>query len=110
MVHLVVHLPKDALYRGPVKYGWMYPIERRLCTFKGTVRNNARVEACIAEACIVAKAFAFCSRYILDRKMRSNLGGRTEEVEKSIFNHGVRLVGKKENRTLMQYEYDQLTW
>ena len=38
------------------------------------------------------------------------MGGRIEEVEKSIFNHSVRLVGKKEHRTLMQHEYDQLTW
>ena len=42
MVHLVVHLPHEALLRGPVQYGWMYPIERRLGTFKGYVRNRAR--------------------------------------------------------------------
>ena len=29
MVHLAVHLPDEALLRGPVQYGWMYPIERR---------------------------------------------------------------------------------
>ena len=34
MVHLAVHLPEQALLRGPVQYGWMYPIERRLCTFR----------------------------------------------------------------------------
>jgi hypothetical protein len=28
MVHLAVHLPDEALLRGPVQYGWMYPIER----------------------------------------------------------------------------------
>jgi hypothetical protein len=28
MIHLVVHLPDEALLRGPVQYGWMYPIER----------------------------------------------------------------------------------
>jgi hypothetical protein len=32
MVHLCVHLPDEALLRGPVQYGWMYPIERRLGT------------------------------------------------------------------------------
>lgn len=110
MVHLAVHLPEDALYRGPVQYGWMYPIERRLCTFKGTVRNKARAEACIAEAYIAAEAFSFCSRYIPDRNTRSKLGGRTEEVQRSVFNHSVRLGGKKEHRTLTQHEYDQLTW
>jgi hypothetical protein len=28
MIHLVVHLPNETLLRGPVQYGWMYPIER----------------------------------------------------------------------------------
>ena len=28
MVHLAVHLPKEALLAGPVHYRWMYPIER----------------------------------------------------------------------------------
>ena len=28
MVHLAVHLTEDALYRGPLQYGWIYPIER----------------------------------------------------------------------------------
>ena len=28
MVHLVIHLSKEALLAGPVHYRWMYPIER----------------------------------------------------------------------------------
>ena len=28
MVHLVVHLPREAMLGGPVQYRWMYPIER----------------------------------------------------------------------------------
>jgi hypothetical protein len=44
MVHLAVHLPDEALLRGPVQYGWMYPIERRLGTFKNSMRNRARPE------------------------------------------------------------------
>ena len=39
-----------ALLRGLVQHGWMYPIERRLCTFKSYVRNRARPEASIEEA------------------------------------------------------------
>ena len=30
MVHLAVHLPDEAILRGLVQFGWMYPIERRL--------------------------------------------------------------------------------
>jgi len=28
MVHLAVHLPREAMLAGPVQYRWMYPIER----------------------------------------------------------------------------------
>ena len=28
IVHLAVHLPREAILRGPVQYRWMYPIER----------------------------------------------------------------------------------
>jgi hypothetical protein len=41
MMHLTVHLPDEALLRGPVHYGWMYSIERRLYTLKRYVRNRA---------------------------------------------------------------------
>ena len=34
MMHLAVHLPEEAMLRGPVNYGWMYPIERLLCTLR----------------------------------------------------------------------------
>jgi hypothetical protein len=27
MIHLAVHLPNEAILRGPVHYGWMYPVE-----------------------------------------------------------------------------------
>ena len=30
MVHLAVHLPREAMLAGPVQYRWMYPIERYL--------------------------------------------------------------------------------
>lgn len=28
MVHLIIHLPREAILGGPVQYRWMYPIER----------------------------------------------------------------------------------
>ena len=42
----------------------MYPIERRLGTFKGYVRNRARPKGSIAEAYIATEAMTFCSKYI----------------------------------------------
>jgi hypothetical protein len=63
MVHLAIHLPEEAILRGPVQYRWMYPIERRLCTLKRSVRNQARPEGSIADAYVANKALTFCCRY-----------------------------------------------
>ena len=42
MVHLVMHLPEEAIHGGPVHLRWMYPFERFLGAFQKYVRNCAR--------------------------------------------------------------------
>ncbi|KAF7132507.1 hypothetical protein RHSIM_Rhsim09G0076000 [Rhododendron simsii] len=64
MVHLAVHLPREAILGGPVHYRWMYPIERFLGTLKQFVSNRARPEGSIAEAYIVKECITFCSMYL----------------------------------------------
>ncbi|KAI0502700.1 hypothetical protein KFK09_017657 [Dendrobium nobile] len=53
MVHLAVHLSREARLAGPVQYRWMYLIERNLSVHKGNVRNKARPEGLIVEAYVV---------------------------------------------------------
>ncbi|KAA3450247.1 transposase family TNP2 [Gossypium australe] len=94
MVHLAVHLPEEALLRGPVQYGWMYPIERRLYTLKRYVRNRARPEGSIAEA------------YIADE----NVGFSDEEAYGvDIFGHGVTFTSAAEY-VYDETEIDQMVW
>ncbi|KAI5313781.1 hypothetical protein L3X38_042957 [Prunus dulcis] len=50
MMHVMVHLPEEALLAGPVNYRWMYPIERILGELKKSVRNRAKPEGSIIEA------------------------------------------------------------
>ncbi|XP_024006560.1 uncharacterized protein LOC112083065 [Eutrema salsugineum] len=50
MVHLVVHLGREARLCGPVQFRWMYPFERYMKVLKDFIRNPARPEGCIAEA------------------------------------------------------------
>ncbi|KAI5325030.1 hypothetical protein L3X38_034103 [Prunus dulcis] len=38
MMHVIVHLPEEALLAGPVNYRWMYPIERLLRELKKSKR------------------------------------------------------------------------
>ena len=42
MMHLTVHLAKEAKDGAPMYYRWMYPVERYLRIVKGYVRNKAR--------------------------------------------------------------------
>lgn len=115
MVHLAVHLPKEAMLRGPVQYGWMYPIERRLLTCKRYVRNTARPEGSIAEAYVVDECLTFCSRYFGDVETRWNRPGRNRERsdsqsgDVSVFNHGVNFLGASQYLEAGD-EYDKMVW
>ncbi|XP_028095166.1 uncharacterized protein LOC114295170 [Camellia sinensis] len=64
MVHLAVHLSREAILRGPVQYRWMYRIERFLGALKKFVTNRARPEGSITEAYIVKECITFCSMYV----------------------------------------------
>jgi hypothetical protein len=100
MVYMAVHLPKEAILRGPVHYKWLYPIERRLCALKRSMRNQARLEGAIAEAYVANEALTFCSRYFAtdDVATRFNQVGRNKEnvvlsVDgTSCFDHNVQVL------------------
>ena len=64
MVHLLVHLPFEAILGGPVHLRWMYPIERYIGRLKKFVRNKARPEGSIAEGYVVEEALHFCEQYL----------------------------------------------
>jgi hypothetical protein len=66
MMHLPIHLAKEARVGGPVCYRWMYPIERYLRTLKGYVRNKAHPEGSIAEGYILEECMTFCSCFLED--------------------------------------------
>jgi len=78
MVHLVIHLPEEALNGGPVHMRWMYPFERYLGTLKYFVKNKAKPEGSIAEAYVIDEALTFCSRYLESVDSRFNMQRRTD--------------------------------
>ncbi|XP_070024025.1 uncharacterized protein [Nicotiana sylvestris] len=57
IVHLAIHLAKEAKEGSPVQFRWMYFIERMLRTLKGYVRNMARPEGSIAGAILQRNAW-----------------------------------------------------
>ena len=80
MVHLVLHLPEEALCGGPVYMRWMYPFERYMKKLKCYVRNKARPEGCIAEGYVAEEALTFCSMYLQDVQTKLNHPERKEDV------------------------------
>jgi hypothetical protein len=59
MIHLAVHLPDEAILRGPVHYGWMYPVEGRLGHLKATIRNKGRPEGSLLKSILSMSASHF---------------------------------------------------
>jgi hypothetical protein len=113
MVHLAVHLPDEALLRGLVQYGWIYPIERRLGTFKRFVRNQARPKGSIAEAYTAYECMTQCSTYFKDIISRFTRPERNLDAEKnghgySIFGRGINLLGA--SKFHRDKDYDSLVW
>ena len=115
MLHLAVHLPEEAILRGPIQYGWMYPVERWLYTLKHFVRNMARPEGSIAEAYVAAECLTLCSRYFDDVDTRHNREGRNRERvdlkrgDISVFQHGVDPLGAP-RVTCLDHDYDKMVW
>lgn len=117
MVHLAIHLPKEALLRGPVHYGWMYPVERRLGYLKNTVRQMRYPEGSIAEGYIVDECLTFCSRYFNgDMETRFNKDERNQDKKRTVgpdefkvFSDGAVGVGKSYLKTF-ENEFDKMVW
>ena len=52
IVHLVVHLVREARLCGPMYLRWMYPVERYMKILKRYVKNHYRPEASMIESYI----------------------------------------------------------
>ncbi|BBN70199.1 Ankyrin repeat family protein [Prunus dulcis] len=81
MMHVMVHLPDEALLAGPVNYRWMYPIERLFGELKKSVRNRVKPEGSIIEAWVQYESLTLCGMYLKDvetafnRPQCNNIGG-----------------------------------
>ncbi|KAH0781707.1 hypothetical protein KY290_001305 [Solanum tuberosum] len=64
MEHLPIHLVDKIRLGGPNHLRWMYSTERKMCKFKGLVRNRRYPEGCIAEGFDVEEFLIFGSRYL----------------------------------------------
>ena len=99
MVHLIIHLPEEAIFGGPLFMRWMYPFERYMKKLKNYVGNKARPEGSIAEGYIADEALTFCSMYFKDVETRFNRPDRNaDEViprKLSVFQSQCRPITKE---------------
>jgi hypothetical protein len=117
MVHLVVHLPGQAILRVPVQYGWMYLVKTSLCTLKCSVRNQAMPEGSIAEAYVANEALTFSSRYFAAHDVATlfnHVGRNRENIDffvdgASCFDHNVQVHGAGTTCWLGS-KYDKVVW
>ncbi|KAL2542697.1 Uncharacterized protein Adt_03675 [Abeliophyllum distichum] len=108
MIHLVMHLPEEAILGGPVYMRWMYPFERYFKKLKDYVRNQSKPEGSITEGYVIEEALTFCSRYFEDVDTRFNRPERNDDLcirkkQLSIFESQCRPIGK---RSLVVLESD----
>ena len=96
MVHLVVHLLREAELGGPIQNYWMYQMERTLGKCKRRVQNKARSEASIAEAYLVDECLRFISRILM--------GLRQDGAVKSEM---LATIWKNRNKTCSLSEFDR---
>ena len=64
MIHLMIHLPQEAILGGPVYMRWKYPFERYMKKLKNYVKNKAHPKGSIVEGYVVDEALTFCSQYL----------------------------------------------
>ncbi|CAA7017614.1 unnamed protein product [Microthlaspi erraticum] len=83
MVHLCVHLGREARLCGPVHFRWMYPFERYMKVLKDFVRNPARPEGCMAESYLAQECMDFCKEFLKTSTSVEDKPERNDDLESS---------------------------
>ncbi|XP_060965366.1 uncharacterized protein LOC133034322 [Cannabis sativa] len=102
MIHLMVHLVREARLCGPVWVRWMYLFERNMKVLKSYVRNHYQPEACMVECYISEEAVEFCSEYMAGVEA---IGISKPRIDPDDVDRGLR--GKGTMVTVSKLELDQ---
>nr|GEY93948.1 reverse transcriptase domain-containing protein [Tanacetum cinerariifolium] len=80
MIHLVIHLPLEALEGGPIRPWWMFPFERYIKKLNGYVQNKAKPKSSIAKGYVSEEALTFSSDYFRDVIAKFNRPNRNVDT------------------------------
>ncbi|KAL6193972.1 hypothetical protein ACLB2K_035056 [Fragaria x ananassa] len=90
MIHLTIHIGREAKLCGPVHFRWMYPFKRYLRTIY--VKNHARPEGSIAENYLADECLRFCGQYMKQVDAISSRRKRNEGVDDETIVEGSTLL------------------
>lgn len=115
MVHLVLHLPEEAILGGPVYMRWMYPFERYMKKLKAYVRNKAKPEGSITEGYTADEALTFCSMYLEGTQTKFNHPNRNANADipkrqLHVFSSQCRPMSEMKNIDLPEEAEKSLQW
>ncbi|GKD80688.1 hypothetical protein Tco_1347527 [Tanacetum coccineum] len=115
MIHLVIHLPQEALEGGPIPNRWMYPFERYMKKLKNYVRNKAKLEGSIAEGYVAEEALTFSSYYFWDITMKFNRPGHNVDCppptcQFQVFRSICKSISKRSVIRLDHQELKKVIW
>ncbi|GJT74226.1 hypothetical protein Tco_1040951 [Tanacetum coccineum] len=115
MIHLVIHLPLEALEGGPIRPRWMFPFERFMKKLKGYVRNKAKPEGSIAEGYVAEEALTFSSHYFQDVTMKFNRPDRNVDpppltCQFQVFRSICKSIGLRSIIRFDTQELKKVTW
>ena len=82
MPHLVLHLPREIYWYGPVHSRWMYCAERYIGHLKSLVRNKARLEGSIAMGYIMEETLGFVTKHFRLYPVRARVIWEMEDDER----------------------------
>ncbi|GKA73671.1 hypothetical protein Tco_0779973 [Tanacetum coccineum] len=110
MIHLVIHLPQEALEGGPIPNQWMYPFERYMKKLKNYVRNKAKPEGSIVEGYVAKEALTFSSHYFRDVTTKFNRLDRNVDCppptcQFQVFRSICKSIGK---RSVIRFDHQEL--
>jgi hypothetical protein len=114
MVHLVLHLPDEAILGGPVHMRWMYPFERYMKKLKSYVRKKIMSRR-LAEGYIADEALTFCFMYLEGIQTKFNRHNRNTDVgipksQLLVFTSQCRPMPKKKIISLCEDARNSLGW
>ncbi|KAI3793975.1 hypothetical protein L1987_36599 [Smallanthus sonchifolius] len=114
MVHLILHLPEEAILGGPVYMRWMYPFERYMKKLKA-YRNKAKPEGSIVEGYVADEALTFCYMYLDGMQTKFNRPDRNADAgipkrQFQVFSSQCRPISKKKIKALSEHANKSLQW